>query len=484
MKKTRFVTNSAIVKIFAVHSEPNYSLPWSIKSQFQSSSTGFAFQVPSDTEFEGLSEKFPGLIMTNAHSVQNASVVQVRTSVSALKFVAKVLAVAQACDLAILTVEDPEFWKFVQSPLQFEPSMPSLHDTVVVVGFPIGGDNTCVTQGVISRIDVQEYAQSSCSLVAVQIDAAINPGNSGGPAMNGDGKIVGVAFQALKQDDSENIGYIIPSEIALFFLRDFARHGKFTGFGHLGVKWQKMENRDLRKKFGIEIGDKGVVIVKVEKTQPSSSCLKVGDVILAIDQIPVSLDGTINVKGRLPFSYICNNKFPGQSVDLEILRDGRQSMRVTVPLGKQMSLVPRESEFPPKFYSVSGLIFVALTESFLRSEFGEHFSSEAPVDLIHLWQNGSRDCEDHEVVTLVHAMSCEWTVGYEGLKNLVLSKLNSNKIFNLIQLDHEISRLRESEEFLEFEFSDGSLVVLDSKKSIQADTDLKLKNLIPVIKRL
>ena len=40
-----------------------------------------------------------------------------------------------------------------------------------------------------------------------QIDAAINAGNSGGPALQ-DGKVVGIAFQALGV--AENIGYIIP----------------------------------------------------------------------------------------------------------------------------------------------------------------------------------------------------------------------------------------------------------------------------------
>jgi S1-C subfamily serine protease len=46
-----------------------------------------------------------------------------------------------------------------------------------VIGYPIGGDNLSVTQGVVSRIDMQEYAHGSTELLAVQIDAAINPGN-------------------------------------------------------------------------------------------------------------------------------------------------------------------------------------------------------------------------------------------------------------------------------------------------------------------
>jgi hypothetical protein len=50
----------------------------------------------------------------------------------------------------------------------------------MVVGFPQGGDNVCVTKGVVSRIDRQQYSHGRTSLLAIQVDAAINSGNSGG----------------------------------------------------------------------------------------------------------------------------------------------------------------------------------------------------------------------------------------------------------------------------------------------------------------
>ena len=46
--------------------------------------------------------------------------------------------VGHECDLAVLTVQDEEFWSETV-PLQFG-SLPNLLEDVSVVGFPVGGD--------------------------------------------------------------------------------------------------------------------------------------------------------------------------------------------------------------------------------------------------------------------------------------------------------------------------------------------------------
>lgn len=55
-----------------------------------------------------------------------------------------------------------------------------------------------ITSGVVSRIEVTTYTQSTTDLLGVQIDAAINSGNSGGPSFNSRGECVGIAFQSLR----------------------------------------------------------------------------------------------------------------------------------------------------------------------------------------------------------------------------------------------------------------------------------------------
>lgn len=61
----------------------------------------------------------------------------------------------------MLTVDDDEFWRDVQ-PLEIN-GLPAMQESVMVVGFPQGGDNVCVTKGVVSRIDRCE----TCTLTVV-----------------------------------------------------------------------------------------------------------------------------------------------------------------------------------------------------------------------------------------------------------------------------------------------------------------------------
>lgn len=77
------------------------------------------------------------------------------------------------------------------------------------------------------------YFSNFCS--PLQIDAAINSGNSGGPAFNDKGKCVGIAFQSLKHEDVENIGYVIPTPVILHFIQDYEKSGGYTGI--LDRKW-------------------------------------------------------------------------------------------------------------------------------------------------------------------------------------------------------------------------------------------------------
>ena len=101
------------VKLFVTHCEPNYSLPWTMRHQSSSTSSGFIIDGKR--------------ILTNAHCVEDYTVVKVKKRGSADKYVAEVLAIGRDCDLALLTIRDASFWKGTR-PITLAPSLPSLQD--------------------------------------------------------------------------------------------------------------------------------------------------------------------------------------------------------------------------------------------------------------------------------------------------------------------------------------------------------------------
>jgi hypothetical protein len=169
--------------------------------------------------------------------VQNQVFVEVKRHGRAEKFPATVEGVGHDCDLALLAVEDPAFFRGAR-PLPLG-RLPPLSSGVSVLGYPIGGERLSVTQGVLSRVEMTPYSQSQRVLLAGQIDAAINSGNSGGPVVRGSG-LVGVAFQSL--EEGENIGYMIAEPVVRHFLADL-EDGVFQGFPDLGAALQPSSPR-------------------------------------------------------------------------------------------------------------------------------------------------------------------------------------------------------------------------------------------------
>ncbi|EYU46652.1 hypothetical protein MIMGU_mgv1a0034322mg, partial [Erythranthe guttata] len=129
---------SAVVKVYCTHTAPDYSLPW--QKQRQYTSTGSAFMIGD------------GKLLTNAHCVEHNTQVKVKRRGDDTKYVAKVLARGVECDIALLSVESEEFWKGAE-PLQLG-SLPTLQDSVTVVGYPLGGETISVSKGVVSRIEI------------------------------------------------------------------------------------------------------------------------------------------------------------------------------------------------------------------------------------------------------------------------------------------------------------------------------------------
>ncbi|CAI0447778.1 unnamed protein product [Linum tenue] len=441
----------AVVKVYCTHTAPDYSLPWQKQRQF--TSTGSAFMIGN------------GRLLTNAHCVEYQTQVKVKRRGDDTKYVAKVLARGVDCDIALLAVESEQFWEGAE-PLQLG-DLPHLQEAVTVVGYPLGGDTISVTKGVVSRIEVTPYAHGSSDLLGIQIDAAINPGNSGGPAFNDRGECIGVAFQAYRSEEAENIGYVIPTTVVSHFLSDYERNQKYTGFPSLGVLLQKLENPALRECLKVP-SSAGVLVRKVEPTSYANKVLKEGDVIVSFDNVQIGCEGTVPFRSneRIAFRYLISQKYAGDVAELGIIRNG-QSMKVQVVLNPRVHLVPYHVDGgQPSYLITAGLVFTPLSEPLIEYVFLPFLQ----LKLLTKARYTLAKFKGEQIVILSQVLANEVNIGYEDMGNQQVLKFNGTRIRNIHHLAHLIDSC--AGKYMVFEFDGNYLVVLEKEAALSSSSQV------------
>lgn len=429
-----------VVRVYSTYQDPDYESPW--QSVAPRGSTGSGVLV-------GRHE-----VLTGAHVVANATFVQVQKQSDPAKVTARVVAISHDGDLALLRVEDRSFAKGIRPATIGE--LPRLRDAVQVVGFPIGGEEVSVTEGVVSRIEVQRYEHSQRHLLAVTVDAAINEGNSGGPVF-ARGKVVGIAFQSMP--DAENIGEMVPAPIIRRFL-DGVRKGKDPRVPGIGIVTQPLENPALRAHLGMRAGDSGVLVTTVQYGSSAWGLLQPGDVLMRLDGMRIADNGTVQYRGRFrcQFDVVVGDHHVGDTVRARILRRGKP-LDVSLAMAPMAWLVPRtEFERMPSWFLFGGLVFQRLTAEYLRI-WGENWWDKAPKELLHLYHSGDRRPDRQEVVVLAQVLADAVNVGYEPFTNDVVVEVNGHPPVDLRDF---VQRVDATDGEVVLKLSSGAKVLLDA----------------------
>jgi len=442
--------SSSVVKIFTVSVKPNYYQPWQMRSQ--------KFSTGSGVIIKG------NFILTAAHVVNNGVYLEVKKSSNPKKYISHVKWISHEADLALLEVEDADFFEDTK-PLALG-KMPRRQDGVAVYGYPQGGNEISITQGIISRIEQTFYVHSNFDLLTLQIDAAINPGNSGGPVFDQEGKIVGIAMQSLSSAD--NIGYLVPTPIIKHFLDDI-KDGKYTGFPDDGLYIQGMENENLKKYYGMKKRT-GVIITQVIKGSSCDGYLKKDDVLLEIDGIKVADDATIIMEGngRVAANYLIRLHHIGDTFKATILRNQKE-MKILIPLKEEVTLIPFEHEQRPKYYIFGGMVFMPLTKNYLN-EWGRSWVQKAPIHFVDTIKNANFPTKSQEeLVFLQSILADKENTGYD-LSHAVVVKVNSKDIKTFQNLVDAFENTKEKE--IKITLQGGSIIILNKAKAKEANKRL------------
>jgi serine protease Do len=261
--------------------------------------------VPVQGEGSGFIVGSDGIVLTNAHVVQDASEVTVKLT-DRREFRAKVLGTDPATDVAVLKID--------------AKNLPAVHignaeaanvgEWVVAIGSPFGFENS-VTAGIVSAKG--RSLPGDTYVPFIQTDVAVNPGNSGGPLFNLAGEVIGINSQIYSRSGGyQGLSFAIPIDVALRVKDQIVAHGHAT-HARLGVNVQTM-NQALAESFGLDRANGALVADVTPGSAADKAGLKPGDVVLSFNGRPV--------RDSAQLAAMVGESNPGDAAKMEIWRKG------------------------------------------------------------------------------------------------------------------------------------------------------------------
>ena len=290
-----------------------------------------------------------GHIITNQHVVDGQKKIEVDFP-SGYKTFATLVGSDPDSDLAVIKVDAPAT-ELHSLPLG-DSNQLRVGQTVIAIGNPFGLDGS-MTTGIISALGrtlPSNRAAGGGSFFSagdqIQTDAAINPGNSGGPLFNTNGEVIGInrairtnASTANGEPVNSGIGFAIAINIVKRVAPEIIKNGKYD-YPYMGIG--SLDNLSLDEINALGLAqDTGAYVTSVVPGGPGakaglvvgakdvglSGLLGGGDLIIAVDGHPVKVFNDL-------LSYLINNRSPGDTITLTILR-GTQKMDLKLTLDKR-----------------------------------------------------------------------------------------------------------------------------------------------------
>jgi putative serine protease PepD len=268
-----------------------------------------------------------GYVLTNNHVVEGAGKIVVRLGTT--DYTATVVGTDPSSDLAVIKIAKTGL---TAATLGSSADL-QVGETVVAVGSPFGLDKT-VTSGIVSALHRTNLQQGQSGVTAytnlIQTDAPINPGNSGGALADLSGAVVGINTLILSPSgqlgtsQSAGIGFAIPIDFAKN-IADQLIAGKKITHPFMGVSTATVDQATAQS-YNLPVASGALVQQVVSGSPAASAGIKVGDIIVNIDQTPIATSEDVFTAVR--------SATVGQKIQVEVVR-GSQHLTLAVKLGAQ-----------------------------------------------------------------------------------------------------------------------------------------------------
>ncbi|HJU64120.1 MAG TPA: trypsin-like peptidase domain-containing protein [Gemmatimonadaceae bacterium] len=256
-----------------------------------------------------------GVIITNAHVVQNAP--QVRIGLADGRMLdGQVLGRDPLVDVAVVRVA-----------IQDAPTAPlgdsdrlQVGQQAIAVGNPLGLERS-VTTGVVSAINRSPRGLGLEGLI--QTDAAISVGNSGGPLVDSQGRVIGINTAVFSGPGVAGLGFAVPINLARDIAQQVLTTGRITR-AFLGISYGDIEP-ELARQFGLPV-QQGIIVLGVAAGSPAHrGGIRPQDIIVGMNDVEIEQGGDLRRALR--------DLSPGDEARLTIVRPSGR-MTVTVRLSE------------------------------------------------------------------------------------------------------------------------------------------------------
>jgi len=256
-----------------------------------------------------------GLVLTNAHVVENIDQVMVGLP-DGRRVSGQVVGQDSLTDLAVIRLDQQGPWPL--APLGDSDQL-EVGDWAIAVGNPFGLENT-VTLGIISNLNrnVSQLGIAGKRLDLIQTDAAINPGNSGGPLLNAAGEVIGINT-LVRSGPGAGLGFAIPINRARAIARQLVDSGRAS---------HPMVGVGLSPVPSLQPGGSAPPGAVVRTLVPGGPAVRAG---LQVKDVIISIGGAL-VEGPQDVVTAIDRQGVGEPLDLVVRRADRRLQLTIIPV--------------------------------------------------------------------------------------------------------------------------------------------------------
>ncbi len=408
------------------------------------------------------------LLLTSAQMVANATLIQVEKHGGPAKTPAKIVHVDREVNLALLTVENKEFFEDLK-PVSFSKKLKT-DGTVHSVRWK--NRQLDISTSRVGRIEVRK---SITGIIEYALLTAITDLSHAGwaePVFSGS-KMMGITVSQTK----EKVAYILPSELIQVYIANVKQASGYPGFAALDISWQSNRDPAVAAWLGMKGTPTGIVIQSIPYGSAGYELLQPRDILLSLDNHPIDAEGYYNHPdyGRLKFTNIIIDAHKiGDIIPIQILRNGKvidsdMELKGHLP---DLKLIPSSRpDHAPPYLIAGGLIFRELDYNYLRAP-GSDWKNVSNPRLVTYWYLGmetQKEEKQKRIIILSNVLADQYNIGYHHLNDLAVDKVNGQQIDSMTDLENAFNEKKDGFHSIEFYTNQNrNEVILDAEKFKQA----------------